>query len=591
MPAIDRSEISVNDDVCEWRKRRVLLKKKFDRDLVLCAAGRGHPNLRRVFGLSTAGLVVEPLTLTLETWMGAHRPTLDDVVRMCRDVASGMAHIHERKIKHGMLGLETVLLTQRCAKVSCELKGDKDDVVSFGAILRALTDEFEELADRCSRGDCTFAELLKNSPLAMRHCVEYEQASKLCITLSNLRGRSATVDLKLLVTGAGGWYCEGRTTGIFWRLPNFVTMLHNLARCIAGFRGACFRACWACVVVRVGTVDLKLVWICYESQTMATEILKMLRKFGADDLEAVFFADDHPRQRIIAPLTPRSLLVLKSGYRFVTAGADGALRLHDESGVRFLGGYGCHIFELVVHKHLAITASADGFIKVWDLHVAACVLCIEAHSAAVTALAVLENNCVATGSRDRSIKLWDLKTGASTLVGKHRDWVRCLAWAKCGLVSASNEHDFALRVWDLATPNAQNPTLLKGHVGSPTCLLVHDNEILSGGHDAQIRHWRDAHCVATFGGHRSPVEALARLDQRLVSGGRDREVRVWHLDTGVCSYVLESHKAPVTALVLVDHDVLVSGAQDRTLCLWNLAAPHCDATIIDTSPVTAISRV
>jgi WD40 repeat protein len=64
-----------------------------------------------------------------------------------------------------------------------------------------------------------------------------------------------------------------------------------------------------------------------------------------------------------------------------------------------------------------------------------------------------------------------------------------------------------------------------------------------------------------------------------VSGAVDKTVRVWDLAAGRCSAVLEGHTGGVHSVaVSTDGRTAVSGAWDNTVRVWDLAAGRCTAT-------------
>jgi WD40 repeat protein len=72
-------------------------------------------------------------------------------------------------------------------------------------------------------------------------------------------------------------------------------------------------------------------------------------------------------------------------------------------------------------------------------------------------------------------------------------------------------------------------------------------------------------------GHGGSVIALAVLpDGRVVSGSDDRTIRVWDLARGAAPQVLEGHTGSVTALAVLPDGRVVSGSIDCTVRVWDL---------------------
>jgi WD40 repeat protein len=101
--------------------------------------------------------------------------------------------------------------------------------------------------------------------------------------------------------------------------------------------------------------------------------------------------------------------------RAVSASADGTLRVWD------LGSGACH---LTLQGHTgwvravavtgdghAVSASADGTLRVWDLGSGACPLTLQGHTGRVTAVAVTGDGRAVSASADGTLRVWDLRAG------------------------------------------------------------------------------------------------------------------------------------------------------------------------------------
>ncbi len=84
-----------------------------------------------------------------------------------------------------------------------------------------------------------------------------------------------------------------------------------------------------------------------------------------------------------------------------------------------------------------------------------------------------------------------------------------------------------------------------------------------------------ARCLRTLEGHRGWINgvALSTDGSKGLSGSDDRTVKLWNLANGDCLRTLEGHRGRVNAVALSpDGDWGLSGSDDRTLCLWDLEA-------------------
>ena len=78
-------------------------------------------------------------------------------------------------------------------------------------------------------------------------------------------------------------------------------------------------------------------------------------------------------------------------------------------------------------------------------------------------------------------------------------------------------------------------------------------------------------CVAVLNGHTHWVNSVAKLNETtIVSGSDDRTVRVWDLATKSCVAVLNGHTANVRSVATLNETTIISGSNDRTVRVWDL---------------------
>jgi len=120
----------------------------------------------------------------------------------------------------------------------------------------------------------------------------------------------------------------------------------------------------------------------------------------------------------------------------------------------------------------ALSASADGTLKVWNLETGRALTTLEGHNAPVVACALTPDGRRALSACvDRTLKVWDLETGRSlaTMEGHDARVTACAVTAD-GRRALSASDDTTLKVWDLET--GQPLFTLKGHDEPVTACAV-----------------------------------------------------------------------------------------------------------------------
>ena len=95
----------------------------------------------------------------------------------------------------------------------------------------------------------------------------------------------------------------------------------------------------------------------------------------------------------------------------------------------------------------------------------------------------------------------------------------------------------------------------------------------------QPRHYEK--CSFLLYGHTASVHSLTDVGGTVCSGSADHTIRTWDTRRTVCDRVLMKHEALVSCLASWhDHrsHLLLSGAQDDRLCIWDLKQPSASAS-------------
>jgi WD40 repeat protein len=111
------------------------------------------------------------------------------------------------------------------------------------------------------------------------------------------------------------------------------------------------------------------------------------------------------------------------------------------------------------------------------------------------------------------------------------------------------------------------------------------------GQDSPHLEHRDRQVSRTFVGHTHNVYSVAATPDgtKAVSGSDDKTVRIWNIATGKCLGTFEGHTNLVLSVAVTpDGAKAISGSVDKTLRIWNIATGKCLGT--DEEKATAEMR-
>ena len=178
---------------------------------------------------------------------------------------------------------------------------------------------------------------------------------------------------------------------------------------------------------------------------------------------------------------------------------------------------------------LAVSASADCTLKVWDVASGRELRTLAGHLGAVSGVVLsADGNLAVSASGDQTLKVWEVASGRElrTLAG-HTNWVSGVALSADGKLAVSASWDQTLKVWEVVS--GRELRTLAGHTKAVTGVaLSADGKLaVSGSEDRTMKVWEVASgsCLATFTCEANVLGcALARHDT-VVAG--DRFGRVW----------------------------------------------------------------
>jgi len=248
-------------------------------------------------------------------------------------------------------------------------------------------------------------------------------------------------------------------------------------------------------------------------------------------------------QVIVKPNSPVDSVSISADQTAFSFSCNGRIQFHDFQTGRIkavLGGnspfVSCHGVSLV------ICANYNARIRLRDVHEARTLRVYDGHEARLNAIALSpDETWFASGSggifsneRDWSVRVWQLATGRCIRVLEgHKGPVHSLAISKKGDFIASAGIDETCRIWDQATGECVQK-LDCGTSISAICLTADGDWAVLAGLDGGIQIWylQSAECVRVLVGHSGPVNSISMTPNGrwVLSGGDDKTMRLWELD-------------------------------------------------------------
>jgi WD40 repeat protein len=270
----------------------------------------------------------------------------------------------------------------------------------------------------------------------------------------------------------------------------------------------------------------------------------------------------------------------------ISASADMTLRLWDVPAgkcVRVFTGHthSVHAVCFSPDGRFALSGSCDASLRLWDLANGNCVRTFIGHTATVRSVSISPDGRFAlSGSDDKMLRHWDLATGRclKSLEGSTRE-ISSVCFSPDGRFAFSGGGDMEPRLWDLSTGQCIKVFQDHGSHGNlfSVCISANGRWGLSAGIGGMIRLWsiESGFCFRRFQGHRGFMKMVNSVSMNAnakwaVSGGIDQTVRLWDLGTGRCMRTLGGHEGSVSG-VCIDPDARwVLSASANTLRFWNL---------------------
>ncbi|KAJ8680246.1 hypothetical protein QAD02_016033 [Eretmocerus hayati] len=220
------------------------------------------------------------------------------------------------------------------------------------------------------------------------------------------------------------------------------------------------------------------------------------------------------------------------------------------------------------------TGSADRLIKIWDLATGKLKISLTGHISSVRGLAFSKRHpYLFSCGEDRQVKCWDLEYNKVIRhYHGHLSAVYSMALHPSIDVLMTAGRDCTARVWDMRTK--ANVHTLTGHTNTVASVIsqIHDPQVITGSHDCTIRLWDLAagRSMATLTNHKKSVRALTfHPTLNMFASASPDNIKQWKSEDGKFIQNLSGHNAIINCLAANEDGVLVSGADNGTMHMWD----------------------
>ena len=266
---------------------------------------------------------------------------------------------------------------------------------------------------------------------------------------------------------------------------------------------------------------------------------------------------------------------------FVASGsADGTIRIldiHTGTVRRVLVGHSGWVNCIAITRDskFVLSGSTDTTIRVWNVEESCDHAILRAHERWVNSLAITpDGEKLISVSADRTLRLWDLPSGAEISIAYGHD--SCI-WSVCvtsdGKYAITGSADKRIMLWDI--PNLKCNLVVNGHKGTVTSVKQRGEwkRFLSASYDSNMIEWDyEGHIVHMYNGHTERIWSIASTKdgQLLATVGADKRAILWLPEKGKMQELLLKD-VPTACDLSPDGKWLVIGFRSGRLELHNLS--------------------
>jgi len=267
-------------------------------------------------------------------------------------------------------------------------------------------------------------------------------------------------------------------------------------------------------------------------------------------------------------------------------------------------GHQWRITSLNAYNNFVVSASWDGFIKVWETDKMKMILSIsDSHSGINQASIIKEGSQIISCSMEGEIKTWNFHDGALIKnINVHASSVyKLLAYKDDNFFSCSEDN--TAKLWSL---NEGVPLKeFRGFCSRITSVkFAPDNKhFLSSHEDTLLKFW-DLECVSLkkiFSGHKSIIYAVdfSGDGKQIISASADKTIKLWNIDKDSALNTYCGHTNIVRCVKFYPDNIhFLSSSWDGSVKLWNINDAHPvrsfnnhKAAVYSVHPVGSTSKI
>ncbi|CAK0809665.1 unnamed protein product, partial [Prorocentrum cordatum] len=275
-----------------------------------------------------------------------------------------------------------------------------------------------------------------------------------------------------------------------------------------------------------------------------------------------------------------------------TASANGYVKVWDTEvmqELRTLEGHADQVMSVRFTKdgRRLVTASTDRTAKIWALQSGKCLQTLVGHKGPVYSASLSPDTAdvelAVTASQDRTAMLWHTEGDTGTcflMLSGHEKQVHDAEFSPHGRLVATASDDRTARLWEI--PSGACMQVLRGHTDAVYCAAFSPDgrSVATASADKTARLWEAAtgDCIRTLSGHTSWVRHVA-FDEggtRMVTASGDSTARVWLCSDGQCQLTLTGHTGWMRgAEFSEDGAQIATCARDGTTRIWCATSGCC----------------